>query len=104
MKMTDLILTILIVIAIAVGIVIGNGKAFDIRTSIYNKADTARLIASLRQFDETLDIVDEGDHIHIEKLNGINSRNISFEMSQSLRNEFEKLFLFKHLAVPTFVG
>ena len=42
------------------------GKAFDIRTSVYTKAETARLIAALRQFDETLDIVDEGDHIHIE--------------------------------------
>lgn len=42
------------------------GKAFDIRTSIYTKAETTRLIAALRQFDDTLDIVDEGDHIHIE--------------------------------------
>lgn len=42
------------------------GKAFDIRTSIYTKAETARLITALRQFDDTLDIVDEGDHVHIE--------------------------------------
>jgi len=42
------------------------GNAFDIRTSIYPTKERVLVISYLRMFDDTLDIVDEGDHIHIE--------------------------------------
>ncbi len=43
------------------------GKAFDMRTRIYTKGQVAAIVDELfTLLGEDYDIVDEGDHIHIE--------------------------------------
>lgn len=42
------------------------GRAFDMRTYIYTPDELKSLVDALRQYEDVLDIVVEGDHLHIE--------------------------------------